>query len=141
MRYSRIRSSSLALVVIAASVLALVVTACGGGGNEGGATTDASPEEEVRAAVEGFTVALGSKDYERICDLLTTDYRESFSTKIGSTQVECEDLRGSWKNSTFQGLTVAAISVDGEQATVTFENSPVVAELELENGHWRVSSI
>jgi hypothetical protein len=137
--------SALTAGAVAVVVAGALLGGCGGGDR-------LSDSEAVRAAVGGFSKALGTGDGSAACELLTTQARDDLvkrAASLGGTRdcptaiAKLHDAAGAEVNAAFSSATVADVKVMGETATARLIASghPAPVSLAKQDGEWRLMGV
>lgn len=128
----------MARTAVALGLLAVVASGCG---KEG-----ADPEQQVRAAVEGYAKAFAKHDYQALCD---TYFDPKVVAGLERSGLPCEAaIRPKVSATRNPKLEIRRISVDGKIAKVTVrataDDEPTTEDtLALVNtrGSWRITPL
>lgn len=126
-----------AAALVAAVVVAILLLR--GGDGSGGAQ-----EEAVRGTVDQFLAAVGRRDEHGCRRFVDTDARA-----VQEYLRLAEDVPGSQSTCGFVGatggrveaLSVANVTVEGDEATATFEDSPTEMHLSEAGGRWVIDGV
>jgi hypothetical protein len=112
-----------AIVIVLVALVSLPAGACGG----------ESAEEEVRSAWEAAAGAAAAGDATTFCDLVSTEGRETISSRVG---LGCEDAirllasqLEAGEKAAIEAAEITAVDLDGDVATVRYESSAALAKL------------
>ena len=116
-----------------AALCAVVLAGCGG-----------SEEAEVRATVEAYGQAFTDGDAGKACTLLTRDARRTIEAATGE---RCATVMKSGLSAAgmdgrraFGRITVEAVHVDGDTATVKAKDPDGTIRLRKESARWRIAA-
>jgi len=126
-------------VVVAAAVVAVVLLTGGGGSGSGDAQ-----EQAVTQTVDGFLASVADGD-ERGCERFIDAKAEAMrkylrlARGVPGSQSTC-GLVGA-TGDRVAALSVDKVTLDGDQATVTFDDNPTVIHLSDRGGRWVIDGI
>lgn len=131
-----LRAAATALALTAA----LAVAACG----------SSSDEAEVKGTVKDFVSASNERDFEKFCELLSTDTKKKVEAQTGGTKCQegLEQAAGSTPGNTEAEVTKVSIAKGGKTATATTrlkqkgqEQAAGEQQLQLvkEGGDWKIA--
>jgi hypothetical protein len=134
--------------VLTAAILATIVAGCGG----------QSDEQQVRSAVNHFTVGVGQGDWSAACKLATGQEHSTLCalaaaggplspsqcSQVSPSSQAGQDCASSQATtsalSSFTSLTISKVVVSGQTATVAFSGSSEVMTLTKQNGNWLIAT-
>ena len=113
------------------------ILAAGCGGND---------EEDVKTAIKDVAQAAKDKDYDKVCDLLTSEVIKQIEAGGSGEGPSCAELfkqvdQGGALSKEIgdpEDIEFDTVTIDGDRATVKIKDDPEAAELEKEDGEWKV---
>lgn len=129
------------LTLLAAAAGFIVFAGCGGG------SAPTSDRDQVTQVARDYSKAIGTGDYGRACDLMTSEGKvqlEKAAVFLGAiggcenaVRAASEQLDPSDK-ATFRAATVTAVRIDGDHATARYVGTPDPVQLRKKGGEWLV---